>query len=137
MPRKRKGQAVSAAPGQEYGARAAQEAGQSEAPLAQAEQPDFAALAQQMGGAPKLSAPGDATPVTSGMPIGPGPGPEAAPIPTPEDRFGAVQAASVLPMLYAYSQTHRLSPETVRWMRSIRANLPPNYKIRDSFPQDS
>lgn len=126
MPRKPKGQPISAAPGQGYGDRKAQEDAQRAAPLASQDDALAAAEAFQPSATP-LSAPGNPdAPITSGMPMGAGPGPEAITPPRlPEtSNIDAVLAAPILQTLGHLAAGKRLSPSTVRFMRLLRAEVP-------------
>lgn len=132
MPRRAKGQPISAAPGQGYGDRKAQEDAQRAAPLAAQGDALAAAEAFQAEATP-LSAPGDPeAPMTSGMPTGAGPGPEVVQpprLPQTSD-IDAVLAAPLLQTLGLLAAGRRLSPSTVRFMRLLRAEVPVGFDAR-------
>lgn len=138
MPRQRKGQPISVAPGQEYGARKQQEEAQRVAPLAGAGDVLGAAEAFQPKNT-QLTAPGDPEqPITSGLSRGPGPGPEVVTPPNIPQSAGvdALLAAPLLSTLGALAATRRLSPGTVRFMRLLRAELPVGYDPRQLLSED-
>lgn len=123
MPRTRQGQAITAAPGQAYGERAAQESAQAAVPIE-----DIARnFNPQLEG---LGAPGDPNePLTAGMPIGAGP--NAAPsLPNPqpaldEENEGIKKMLPLVTALQASGQ--ELSPSTVAFMRRARAMASSEY----------
>lgn len=138
MPRDRKGQPVRAAPGQQYGERKQQEQAQQEIPLPAGLPSSQGLQVSAEGFNPEvvgLSAPPSSEmPITSGLPIGPGPGPEAVPqVPQPTGpSVEALMVAKILPMLTAMSARNELSPSTVQFIRKARQQLGPQFMYQ--FP---
>ena len=118
MPRKGKGQKVSTAGGQTYGKRAEQEEVQRVVPLAQARP---AVLPGAMGGVTRpTERPSEA--VTSGSPVGPGPGPEILSRPAP-GRPSAEYSAKLqawMPMLEAKAALPGTSLNFRTFVRRVR-----------------
>lgn len=132
MPRKAKGQPTSVPPGLPHGERKKHEESQSVAPLASQGDALQAAQAFKPKATP-LSAPGDPNaPITSGMPMGAGPGPEAVQPPNLEQtaNVDAFLAAPLLQTLGHIAAGKRMSPSTVRFMRMLRSELPVGYDAR-------
>lgn len=125
-------QAVVAPPSRQYGERVASERAQRAAPLPQAPPPP---QPQQPG--PVLSMPAPPPfdgptqfpdqPVTAGLPVGPGPGPEVLGLPDP----AAAELASLVPYLPGLELMADLpgaSISTRNLVRRIRGALPPEMR---------
>lgn len=111
---------VTAAAGQPYGARKAQEDAQRAVPMA-------AGLpAPAPTQVPSLAEPSSRPdePVTSGLPMGPGAGPEALTA-FPADQSGVADLASYLPMLEFIASQPGSSPQTRQLVRRLRAGQAP------------
>jgi hypothetical protein len=64
-------------------------------------------------------------PVTAGMPIGPGPGPESVPAPMIPATIDDAAMAKVLPMLETLADQPNASNQTRNFVRMMRGALPP------------
>lgn len=101
-------------------------------------QPDLAAFveaAQQVQPPPQgglFAAPSSrpAEPVTAGLPVGPGPGPEALPAMPEGPDPSVVLWAQMLPVLEILASRPGSSPEVRQLYRRIRSQLPPDYYER-------
>lgn len=126
MPRKGKGQRVSAAKGQTYGKRVEQERSQEAVPLHR--EPPVPRVAP--GGFGALTRPTErpGEPITAGASVGPGPGPGALPRPVPPGPAPmTAELAAYIPML----ETRAAQPDAsanfrmfVRRVRELAARSP-------------
>lgn len=130
MPRVRKDtQPISAAPGQTYGERGAQEAAQQVMPMAG---DPFGAAEAFNPQAQPLSAPAPDGPIEAGLPTGPGAGPEALGVPNRQtNQVMRASAGRTLAMLTALHQNQPLSPATVMFMRKLRAKLGADFNMAE------
>lgn len=116
MPRKGKGQKVSSASGQTYGDRVAQEEAQKAMPLP--ERPRITP-----GAAGPLTRPSEQPrqPLTAGLPMGAGAGPESLIRPAPKTPEPIVEGLQrILPMLISRAEQPGASREFVSFVRKVR-----------------
>lgn len=118
MPRKKKGQPIQVAPGQEYGQRKAQEEAQAAMPVASSD--PIAAAEGFNPGVEPIDAPGN-EPVTAGMPVGPGPN-QPQPLNVPRPNYVDQKIIRELaPIAAALATKDDLSRSTVMFLKQVRA----------------
>lgn len=134
-------QAVKVAPSKQYGQAAAQAAAQRAVPLAGATSPG----PMPTGGAPAAGAPAPrpmpgvmpgavtpldaptqrpSEPLTAGMPMGPGAGPEALGALAPRPENGVADLAPYLPVLEFMASRPNATSQTRNLVRRLRASTP-------------
>lgn len=144
MPRRGRGQPPQAASGQTYGERQQRERAQEVQPVPDDQQRFARALqaAQQMesgdGGALRRPSERPDEPITAGLGIGAGPGPEAVPgveTPTRDRDPSVVHFASHLPMLEMLASRPGSSTTMRNLVRRLRSMVPADFDFSETMTQ--